>query len=42
MQTEEKNNETKKSKRKKKLSTKVFSFIYYVIDHASIYLISFT
>ena len=30
------NNETKRSKRKKKLSMKVFSFISYVIDQASI------
>ena len=32
MQTEDKNNETEKSKRKKKLSTKVISFINYAID----------
>ena len=36
MQTEEKNNETKRLKLKKKLSTKVFHSFNYVIDHASI------
>ena len=36
MQTEDKNNETEKLKRKKKLSTKVISFINYAIDQASI------
>ena len=37
MQTEQKNNETKRLERKKKLSTKVFFHSFnYVIDHASI------
>ena len=42
MQTEEKNNETKRSKQKKKLSTKVFSFISFIFisftDHGSMHI----